>query len=234
MVILGSPSNPTGSIYTPQELADLADVVLTHSTAMILSDEIYEKLVYAPHVASSIASVSKAVQDRTVLINGVSKAYSMTGWRIGYSAAPVAISKTMGMIQSHSTSNPMTPAQWASVDALIGPETEVEAMRVAFQHRRDVMVERLNQIPGISCITPHGAFYAFPNIQACLGKVTPAGTLVSNSTEFCQALLKEALVACVPGSGFGAEGYMRLSYATGLTEIETGLSRIHTWVNQLK
>ena len=232
LFILNSPSNPTGSVYSKAELKALADVIV-EKKILVLSDEIYEKLIYGTHTHTSIASFSKEIQDLTLVVNGVAKAYSMTGWRIGYAAGPLPIIKAMGVIQSHSTSNPTTPSQWASVEALIGKGDELAIMRAEFEKRKDVMVGLLNAIPGVKCLDPEGAFYTFPDISAHFGKTTPAGKLISNSAEFCQVLLEEAYVACIPGSGFGAEGFIRLSYATSMTDIEQGLAKLHAWVDSL-
>jgi aspartate aminotransferase len=233
LFVLGSPSNPTGSVYSKAELEKLAEIFIKHNI-LVISDEIYEKLIYGDHQHVSIASLSKEMYDRTIVINGVSKAYSMTGWRIGYSASPAAIASAMGMLQSHATSNPATPSQWASVEALTHNEDTLDAMRIEFKKRRTVMVDGLNKIPGFNCIVPHGAFYTFPNISGCLGKSSKqSGKKINTSADFCEALLNEALVACVPGSGFGTEGYIRLSYATSMTDITEGIERIHRWVSQL-
>ena len=230
--ILNSPSNPTGMIYTKRELEALAEVIVRHDI-LVISDEIYSKLLYVgEHI--SIASFGQEIKDRTIYIDGVSKAYSMTGWRIGYSAAPKQIADVMGSIQSHSTSNPTTPSQWASIAALEADDTAIESMRKAFDERRKVMVAALNKIPGITCLSPQGAFYTFPNISSTFGKTTPAGTKLTDSAVFCTALLNEKLVACVPGSGFGAEGYLRLSYATSMDAINDAMARMGEFVGSLK
>jgi aspartate aminotransferase len=233
LLILNSPSNPTGSVYSRQELEEIARVVIEHSI-LVISDEIYEKLIYDDqdgHV--SIASLSPEIKALTIVVNGVSKAYSMTGWRIGYAAAPTAIADAMGKIQSHSTSNPTTPSQWASVTAINGEETEIIAMKNEFHRRRDVMVAALNNIPNISCIMPKGAFYAYPNVSKCFGKRSASGE-ITDSASFCKLLLQDALVACVPGSGFGTDDYIRLSYATSMENIVEGMRRIHEWVDTLR
>jgi len=231
LFVLGSPSNPTGAVYSKEELGALAEV-LRGKNILVLSDEIYEQLIYPPMTHVSIATFP-GMQALTILVNGVSKAYAMTGWRIGYCAAPLEIAKVMGMIQSHSTSNPTTISQWASVVALDGDQAPVEAMRKEFEQRRNVMVKGLNEIPGVTCLEPHGAFYTFPNVSGLFGKRTQGG-VITDSGVLCELLLKEAYVACVPGSGFGAEGYIRLSYATSLSDIEQGLKRIAHWVAQLQ
>ncbi|MFA5878751.1 MAG: pyridoxal phosphate-dependent aminotransferase [Candidatus Margulisiibacteriota bacterium] len=232
VLILNSPSNPTGMIYSQKELESIADIALTHNL-FVISDEIYEKLNYSDKPHFSIAEVSNELKKRTILINGLSKSYSMTGWRIGYSACDLNIAKAMASLQSHSTSNPTTAAQWASLAALTGPETEIETMRQEFNRRRIYMVETLNKIKGISCLMPEGAFYAFPNIKECFNKKTKTGRLITNSFDFCDALLKEIFVSTVPGSGFGSEGFMRLSYATSFAQIKEGLARIDAWVTEL-
>lgn len=231
-LILNSPSNPTGMIYSKQELAALAEVILENDL-FVVSDEIYEKLNYSDTKHFSIAEISNEIKKRTIVINGLSKAYSMTGWRIGYAACSLEITKAMCSLQSHSTSNPTTSSQWASLAALNGPQTEVETMRQEFNKRRLYTVETLNKINGISCLAPDGAFYAFPNIQKHFGKKTKNGRLIANSFDFCDALLKDMFVSVVPGSGFGAEGFMRLSYAVSLAQIQEGLKRLNTWVNEL-
>jgi aspartate aminotransferase len=233
LLILNSPSNPTGSIYTRPELEALAAVILAHPHLLVLSDEIYEKLIYDASIGHvSIASLSEAIKARTIVVNGVSKAYAMTGWRIGYAASSKEIADVMGKMQSHTTSNPTTPSQWAALAALNGPDTEIEMMRAAFDARRQYMVAALNAIPGIRCLAPQGAFYAFPNVSSCFGKKSKSG-VIKDSASFCEWLLKDALVACVPGSGFGADDFVRLSYATSMENIKTGIQRIQDWVATL-
>jgi aspartate aminotransferase len=230
VLILNSPSNPTGMLYTKQELEAIAAVAVKHDI-LIISDEIYEELVYeGDHVC--IATLSDEIKNLTIVVNGVSKAYSMTGWRIGYCAAPVDIAKAMSKIQSHSTSNPTAPSQWAAIEALNGSQEAVATMRKAFDERRQYAVNRLNKINNISCLMPQGAFYAFPNISGCFGKKSKSGT-INNAADFCEFLLKESLVACVPGSGFGGEGFIRLSYATSMALIKEALDRLEAWVKTL-
>ncbi len=231
LLILNSPSNPTGSVYTKSELVALAEVILAHRL-LVLSDEIYEKLVYGNVAHISIASLDPQLQDLTILVNGLSKAYAMTGWRIGYSASPLTIATAMGTIQSHCTSNANTPSQWAGVDALIKGDASIATMRLAFEKRKNEMVALLNHIPGVHCLNPDGAFYTFPTIASLMGKSCKSG-VIKTDADFCQFLLKEALVACIPGSGFGAEGFIRLSYATSLPDIHTGLSRMKQWIESL-
>jgi aspartate aminotransferase len=230
--ILNSPSNPTGMLYSKEELTQLAKILLEHNV-YIISDEIYEDLNYGNIPHFSIAAVSDAVKKLTIVINGVSKSYAMTGWRIGYLAADLPIAQAVAKIQSHSTSNPTTVAQWASLQALTGPKDAVQAMKKEFDARRKFMVDALNAMPNINCAEPLGAFYAFPNISGCFGKKTKQGALINNSMDFCNLLLKEALVSCVPGIGFGQDEYMRLSYATSMANIKKGLDRLKIWVEGL-
>jgi aspartate aminotransferase len=232
LLILNSPSNPTGMIYSKKELTEIAQIALKHNI-LVLSDEIYEKLIYSQEPHISIASLSPEIKEKTIVVNGLSKAYSMTGWRIGYLAASVEIAKAVEKIQSHSTSNPTTCAQWASIEALVGPQDMLSVMVKEFAKRRQYTVDMLNSIKGISCIAPDGAFYVFPNISGLFGKTSKNGVKITNSLDLCDILLKEALISCVPGSGFGAEGYMRLSYATSIEKITEGLNRLKTWVSQI-
>ncbi len=226
LLIINSPSNPTGSVYTKKELEAIADVVIKNNI-VVLSDEIYEKLIYEGEKHTSIASLSDEMKKRTIVVNGVSKAYSMTGWRIGYIAATKEIAAAADRIQSQSTSNATSISQWASVEALKSGDEPIGPMKIEFNKRRNYMVQTLNQIKGVSCLSPQGAFYTFPKVSALYGKK------VKNSDEFCKLMLEEALVACVPGSGFGADEHIRLSYATSMNDIEEGLKRIKTWVETL-
>ncbi|CAM4057813.1 pyridoxal phosphate-dependent aminotransferase [Mesobacillus thioparans] len=225
-VILNSPSNPTGMVYSKDELQALGDVCLEKGI-LIISDEIYEKLIYGDAEHISIAQLSEELKKQTIIINGVSKSHSMTGWRIGYAAGDSKIIKAMTDLASHSTSNPTTPAQYATIAAYSGSQDEVEMMRSAFEERLEVIHLKLNEIPGISCIKPQGAFYLFPN-----AKEAALMTGCKDVDEFAEKLLTEANVAVVPGSGFGAPDYMRLSYATSLSQLEEAISRIHDFVNR--
>ncbi|MBQ3226375.1 MAG: pyridoxal phosphate-dependent aminotransferase [Clostridia bacterium] len=226
-VVLNSPSNPTGMVYTEEELRAIADVAVENNI-YVVSDEIYEHLIYeGKHV--SIASFSPEIKDLTIIINGVSKTYAMTGWRIGYAAAPQAIAKVMSNIQSHATSNPNSIAQAATVAALGGGKEEIEMMKKAFAERRDYMVERINSIPGISCLKPSGAFYVMMNISKLKGR-TMAGKLIETSDDFANALLDSAKVAVVPCSGFGADDFVRWSYATAMENIKEGLDRVEKFI----
>ncbi|MHB9154244.1 MAG: pyridoxal phosphate-dependent aminotransferase [Endomicrobiales bacterium] len=229
-VVINSPSNPTGSTYTSEELKALAQVCLENNI-LIIADEIYEKLVYDGFTFTSMAALSPQIKNMTVLVNGVSKSYSMTGWRIGYTAGPKEIIEAMSNIQSQSTSNPTSFAMKATVEALNGPQESVEAMRGEFEKRRTYIVERLNGIKGIRCFVPQGAFYVFPNIRKLLGK-TYAGNEISTCTQLAEYLLEKAKIALVPGSAFGAPGYLRLSYATSMENIKNGLDRLEEALRQ--
>jgi aspartate aminotransferase len=231
-VIINSPSNPTGSSYSRKELEGIAEVAV-EKKILIISDDIYEKLVYDGFEFISIASISKEVKDLTIVVNGVSKAYAMTGWRIGYAAAAKEIVTAITSIQSQSTSNPNSIAMKASTEALVGPQDAVNAMVKEFDKRRAYMVERLNKIKGMTCLRPNGAFYAFPNVTGLLGK-SFSGKLIKTSSDLAALLLDEVKVALVPGSAFGAEGFLRLSYATSMEKIKEGIDRVEKAVEMLK
>lgn len=229
-IIINSPSNPTGMIYTEEEMRDIASVAVKHNI-YVVSDEIYEHLIYNGSQAS-IASFGDAIKDLTIVINGVSKTYAMTGWRIGYSAANREVAKVMSNIQSHATSNPNSIAQAAAVAALDGPMDTAMMMRDAFQQRRDYMVERMNRINGVSSLHPDGAFYVMMNISRLIGK-TLGGIEIGGSDDFAQAFLDQEKVAVVPGSGFGADAYVRWSYATSMENIKKGLDRLEHFLKDL-
>ena len=220
--ILNSPSNPTGSVYTPEEIRALGDVCVEKGV-LIMSDEIYEKLIYGDTKFQSVAACSPEHQAHTIIVHGLAKAYSMTGWRIGFTAAPLPIAKAIGAIQSHSTSNPTSFAQVGAVQALEGPQDHLEMWLGEFNKRRSVAFEKLNAIDGISCVNAQGAFYLFPNIS---------GTGMK-SAEFCERLLSEAKVAAVPGVAFGSYDYIRISYATSMANIEEALDRLEQFVRAL-
>lgn len=228
-LVLNSPSNPTGMLYTKEELSAIAEVVVKNNI-YVISDEIYERLIYDGLEHTGIASLGEAVKNLTIIVNGVSKTYSMTGWRIGFTASNAQIAKVMGNVQSHGTSNPNSIAQVAAVAALDGPQQDVEMMKQAFVERRNYMVERINSIAGVSCSKPQGAFYVMMNIKNILGK-SFYGKVVTNADEFAEMLLEKANVALVPGAGFGAEGYVRLSYAISMENIKEGLDRIEKFLN---
>jgi aspartate aminotransferase len=223
-VIINSPSNPTGMLYTREELTALGEVCVKHNV-LIVSDEIYEKLVYADHKHVSIAEISPKLKEQTIIINGVSKSHSMTGWRIGYAAGNSTIIKAMTNLASHSTSNPTTTSQYAAIAAYEGTQEPVETMRKAFEERLNVVYKTLEEIPGFQCLKPQGAFYLFPNVVEAAQK-----TGYENVDDFAKSLLEEAKVAVIPGSGFGSPNNIRLSYATSLEALEAAVERIHKFV----
>ena len=230
-LVLNSPSNPTGLAYDKKALEDIAALAVKHNM-YVISDEIYEKLIYDGFTHTSIASLGREIKDLTIVVNGVSKSHAMTGWRIGYAAGPKEIITAMANIQSQSTSNPSSISQKAAVEALRGPQDFIRTMNVEFDKRRKYMVERLNKIKGVSCLMPVGAFYAFPRISSLFGK-SLNGKVIKNSADLATLLLEEAKVALVSGDAFGADAYIRLSYATSLDIIHKGLDRIENLVNML-
>jgi len=230
-LIINSPNNPTGSTYSETELRQIAEVSVVNNL-LVISDEIYEELLYDDAKHHSIASFGKEIYDLTLTVNGMSKSYAMTGWRIGYVAAGREITDIMTNIQSHSTSNPNSIAQYAACAALNGTKEEVCKMRDEFKARRDYMVERINKIPLVSCAVPKGAFYVMMNIHRLFGR-SINGKRITGSLGFSEALLDMAKVAVVPGIVFGAEGYVRLSYATSLKNITKGLDRIMSFIERL-
>jgi len=228
MLVLNSPNNPGGFTYTPQELGALAQV-LEGTDIMVLSDEIYEKLIYGDTKFVSFASLSEDAYNRTLTINGLSKAFSMTGWRLGYTAGPVEAIKAMARLQSHMTSNPVTFGQFAAIAALKDDSGVVETMRIEFEKRGSYMAERLNAIDGVLCDEPTGAFYCFPDVSAHFGRDI-GGARIETSMDFAKALLDQANVAVVPGAPFGCGGNVRLSFACSLEQIAKGLDRIEKWL----
>jgi aspartate aminotransferase len=226
LLILNTPSNPTGSVYTVAEIKALAEVLIT-AGIWVLSDEIYEKLIYDGARHTSIAAVSPEIKERTIVVNGVSKAYAMTGWRIGYAAAPAGVAKAMTGLQSHCTSNPDSIAQAAALEALRGPQQSLSTMVAAFAERREYILQRLDQVPGIKCGRPGGAFYVFPDVSAYFGRRLNH-TTVASGTDLAALLLEEAKVAVVPGAAFGDDRFVRISYATSFENIKEGLNRIAT------
>jgi aspartate aminotransferase len=222
--ILNSPSNPTGSAYTEEELEDIAEILVAKNVICI-SDEIYEKIVYDGFRFTSIASLNEKIKALTLTVNGASKVYSMTGWRMGYVVGPEPIIRAMTKLQGQVTTNINSMTQWACVAALNGSQEFLKDWVAEFKKRRDYIVDRFNSMPGIHCYKPQGAFYVFPNISSYL-KRKAKGRLIETDNDFCEYLLERFLVACVAGSGFGAPGYMRLSYATSMENIQKGLDRI--------
>ena len=224
--IFNSPSNPTGAGYTRDELKGLTDVLMRHPQVWVMSDDMYEHLVFDDFEFCTPAEIEPGLYDRTLTCNGVSKAYAMTGWRIGYAGGPVALIKAMGTIQSQSTSNPSSVSQYAALEALSGPQDFLADWRGVFQGRRDLVVGMLNQAKGIRCPKPEGAFYVYPDISGCIGKATPAGTVISNDEVFATALLEETGVAVVFGAAFGLSPNFRVSYATSDAVLREACSRI--------
>lgn len=222
LFILNSPSNPTGAVYTREEIKAIGDLCVERGV-MMMSDEIYEKLVYDGATHTSVAAFSQAHYDHTIIVHGFAKAWSMTGWRLGFLAAPEPVAKAIDAIQSHSTSNPTSFAQKGAVAALTGSQEHLPRWLSEYAKRRSYAHQRLNAMPGISCVNAKGAFYLFPNISA----------LGLKSIDFCARLLDEHKVAAVPGIAFGAEGYLRISYATGMANIEKGLDRLETFARSL-
>ncbi|MBU2700194.1 aspartate aminotransferase [Sporomusaceae bacterium BoRhaA] len=230
-IIINSPCNPTGMVYSHRELAEIADLAVEHGI-FVVSDEIYEKLIYDGYEHVSIASINDKIKEQTIVVNGVSKTYAMTGWRIGYTASNSEIAKIMGNMQSHATSNPNSIAQKAAEAAINGEQDIVNDMVSAFITRRNYMVKRIHSIPGLSCVTPNGAFYVLMNISKFIGAEID-GIEIKGSNDFADALLEKAKVALVPGSGFGIDTHVRLSYATSLQNITEGLNRIENLLNKV-
>jgi len=226
LLILNSPNNPTGAVYSKKELEDIGDICLKNNI-YIISDEVYEHFIYGNVKHYSIATFSEELKKITITVNAVSKTYAMTGWRIGYCAADKDIIKQMAKIQDQSASNPCTPAQWAAVEALSGNQDSVEIMRKEYEKRRDYIYQRLSNINGLSCNLPEGAFYVFPNISALFNNK------IKNSFTFADQLLEKAKVAVVPGGAFGDDNYIRISYATTLEKIEEGMNRLEKFCKEL-
>ena len=232
-LILNSPSNPTGSVYTEQELRLLGDVLKSHPNVLVMVDDMYEKLLFDGTTFCTLAQAAPAIADRILTVNGVSKAYCMTGWRIGYGHGPSWLIEAMSTIQSQSTSNPSSISQAAAVEALNGPQDFIAKHNVIFQRRRDMVVRLLNECPGITCLKPQGAFYVYPSCAGTLGKTTPKGKKINNDFDFATALLDEKLVAVVPGEAFGLAPYFRISYATSDAILEEACKRIHAFCASL-
>ncbi len=232
-LIFNAPSNPSGAAYSAKELKALADVLLKHPQVWILTDDMYEHLLYTDERFATIAEVEPRLYDRTLTMNGVSKAYAMTGWRIGYAAGPDQLIKAMTMIQSQQTSGACTIAQWASVEALNGPQDFIPERSKVFQERRDLVVSMLNQANGIKCPTPEGAFYVYPSCAGAIGKTAPSGKTIGNDEDFCSELLEAEGVAVVHGTAFGMGPNFRISYATSSTILEEACARIQRFCNTL-
>lgn len=232
--VLNSPSNPSGAAYTAEELRGLADVLVRHPHVYVISDEIYEHIVYDGFVSRSIAAVAPELKDRTVTVNGLAKSYSMTGWRVGYAAGPVEIIKAANKIQSQSTSHAVSFCQSAGVVALNSPLDFLKERNDIFKQRRDMVAAALNEIDGVSCRTPEGAFYLYPSVAGCVGKKTPDGKVIETDTDFVTALLENEGVAVVPGVAFGLSPYFRLSYATSTELLQKACARIKRFCESLK
>ena len=231
-LILNSPSNPTGAGYTKKEIKDLAKVLIRNKKIYILSDDIYEHVKYDNFNFFTIAQISQ-LKDRTLTMNGVSKSYAMTGWRIGYAAGPKDIIKGIGKIQSQSTSNPSSISQAAAVEALNGPQGFIKTRSKAFKERRDFVVKSLNAIDGIECLNPDGAFYVFPSCKGLMGKKDSNGKELKTDTDFVKSLLETSGIAVVQGSAFGLEGFFRISYATSMKKLKKALDKISTFCKGL-
>jgi aspartate aminotransferase len=233
-LILNSPSNPTGAAYTADELKALGEVLLKHPHVHIMTDDMYEHLVYEDFKFTTIAQVVPALYDRTLTVNGVSKSYSMTGWRIGYAAGPKALIKAMGIIQSQSTSNPTSISQAAAVEALNGPQDFIKERAAVFQTRRDLVVSMLNQATGLNCPNPEGAFYVYPSCAGTIGKTAPTGKVIETDEDFASELLEAEGVAVVHGAAFGLSPFFRISYATSTDVLEEACTRIQRFCGSLK
>lgn len=230
-IVLNTPNNPTGTIYNKEELEVIADFAKKYNI-IIISDEMYEKLIYDNENHISIASLSKDAYERTIVINGLSKSYAMTGWRIGYCAASEKIAKLMMSIQSHVTSNVCSITQYAALEALNGPQDEITKMINEFEKRRNYMINRIESIDNLSIVKPKGAFYIMINIENCLGKEIN-GKILNDSMEFCASLLENEKLAVIPGKAFGLNNYIRVSYATSMEAIKEGLNRIESFIKNL-
>jgi aspartate aminotransferase len=233
-LVMNSPSNPSGAAYTEAELREIADVLLKHPHVWILTDDMYEHLTYGDFVFKTIAEVEPNLYERTLTMNGVSKAYAMTGWRIGYAAGPVQLIKAMDMIQGQQTSGACSIAQWASVEALNGPQDFIAKNKAIFQGRRDLVVSMLNQANGITCPTPEGAFYVYPSVAGLLGKTAPSGKVIETDEDFALELLEAEGVAVVHGTAFGLGPNFRISYATSESILEDACSRIQRFTASLR
>ncbi len=233
-LILNSPSNPSGAAYTRAELKALADVLMRHPHVWILTDDMYEHLVFDNFAFSTIAQVEPGLYDRTLTMNGVSKAYAMTGWRIGYAAGPEALISLMRKVMSQTTSNPASISQWAAVEALNGTQDFIKPNAKLFQERRDLVVSMLNQAKGMRCPTPEGAFYVYPSVEALIGKTAPTGVVIDSDQTFATELLESEGVAVVHGTAFGLSPHFRISYATANAVLEEACSRIQRFCAAVK
>eukprot|EP01037_Dinobryon_pediforme_P009690 gene9690-9754_t len=233
-VFLNNPCNPTGAAYSAEDLRGICDVLLRHPDIWVFTDDIYEKLAYDGFKPATVVQVEPKLRDRTITMNGCSKAYAMTGWRIGFAGAPVAMTKAMDKLQSQSTSNTSSVSQAAAVAALEGPQDFIGEMVAVYKQRRDLVVDMLNEAPGVVCAKPEGAFYVFPSIHGCIGKTTAGGTLINNDEDFVIALLEEHGVAAVHGTAFIYPGHFRISYATDTESLREACTRIQTFCRGMK
>jgi aspartate aminotransferase len=233
-VLLNSPSNPSGAAYTRAELRGIADVLLRHPDVWILTDDMYEHLVFGDFEFTTIAQVEPALYDRTLTMNGVSKAYAMTGWRIGYAGGPEPLIKAMAKVMSQTTSNPSSISQWAAVEALNGTQDFIKPNAKLFEDRRDLVVSMLNQAAGMHCPTPEGAFYVYPSVAGLIGKATPSGKVIKTDEDFCVSLLENEGVSVVLGAAFGLSPFFRISYATSNAVLEDACTRIQRFCGSLK
>ena len=231
--MINNPCNPTGAAYSAEDLKPICEVLMRHPHVWVLTDDIYDKLAYGGFKPGTIVAVEPRMRDRTLTVHGVSKSYAMTGWRIGFAGGPVALIKAMDKLQSQSTSNPSSIAQAAAVEALNGQQDTVEAMRQVFEQRRDLVVEMLNQAPGVNCFKPDGAFYVYPSIHGCIGKTTAGGKKIDTDEDFALALLAEEGVATVHGAAFCYPGYIRISYANSTEELQEAMTRIQRFCRGL-
>jgi aspartate aminotransferase len=232
MILVCSPSNPTGAMYDESTLRALAKIAV-EKNLWLMTDDIYRTLIYGDAKFFQPATISPETRAHTIIIDGVSKAFAMTGWRVGFTVAPKPVVEAMATIQGQSTTHAASVAQAAAVAALEGPTDELENMRQEFDKRRKVMVARLREIPGVKCVEPKGAFYAFPDLSAFIGKKTPEGKTIENDVQLCEWLIEAAKVAVVMGSAFGAPGFVRLSYATSMKNVEEGIRRLAEWLPKL-
>jgi aspartate aminotransferase len=233
LILVVSPSNPTGAVYDEKTLRAIADLAVKHD-CWLLTDDIYRSLCYGNTKFVNPATFSPEIRKRTIIVDGVSKSYAMTGWRVGFTLAQPAVIEAMSTLQGQSTTNTAAVSQAAALAAIEGPQDEVERMRLEFDKRRQYMVKTLRAIPGVKCVEPKGAFYAFPDFSAFVGKTTPAGKKIDSDPTLCEYLIEEARVAVVPGSAFYAPGFVRLSYATSQANIEKGIARIAEALGKLK
>jgi aspartate aminotransferase len=233
-IIFNSPSNPSGAAYTAAEIQRLTEVLMRHPQVWVLADDMYEHLLYDGVQFATLAQVEPALMERTLTVNGVSKAYAMTGWRIGFAGGPQPLISAMSKVQGHFTSGACSIAQWAALEALTGPQDFLRTSRAAFVERRDFIVDRINAIGGLQCHRPEGAFYIFPSCEALLGRSTPGGRVIAGDEDFAMALLEDAGVGVVHGSAFGSPGHFRISYATSLQQLELAAERVRTFCEALK